>query len=37
MNFTVDSSSPVRVAGGEVHRGERPVVDAQGETVAVEP
>ncbi|MDQ1014386.1 hypothetical protein [Streptomyces afghaniensis] len=29
--------SGARVAGGEVHRGERPVVDAQGETVAVEP
>lgn len=25
-----------RVAGGEIHRGERAVVDAQGETVAVQ-
>ncbi|MFF1705079.1 hypothetical protein [Streptomyces sp. NPDC058252] len=28
--------SGARVAGGEVHRGERAAVDAQGETVAVE-
>ncbi|HEY3502762.1 MAG TPA: hypothetical protein VGN37_08295 [Actinocatenispora sp.] len=37
MNFTVDSNSPVRWwADGEVHRGERAVVDAQGDLVAVE-
>ncbi|GAA0443404.1 hypothetical protein GCM10009544_02780 [Streptomyces stramineus] len=37
MNFTVDNSSPVRgVAGGGVHGGERAVVDAQGELVAVQ-
>jgi hypothetical protein len=29
--------SGARVAGGEIHRGERPVVDVQGETVAAEP
>ncbi|MEU7501781.1 hypothetical protein AB0B52_32950 [Streptomyces griseofuscus] len=37
MNFTVDSSLPVAwVAGGEVHRGERVVVDARGDLDAVE-
>ncbi|MFJ1751830.1 hypothetical protein [Kitasatospora sp. NPDC088134] len=37
MNFTGDSSSPVRGwRAGEVHGGERAVVDAQGEPVAVE-
>jgi len=38
MDFAVDSSSlGARVTGGEVHRGEGPVVDSRGETVAVEP
>ncbi|MDQ0757616.1 hypothetical protein QF027_000251 [Streptomyces canus] len=37
MNFTVDSNSPVRgVTGGEGHRGERAIVDAHGETIAME-
>ncbi|WP_258573803.1 hypothetical protein [Streptomyces sp. KM273126] len=37
MDFTVDSRSPgARVADGEVHGGERAIVDAQGVTVMVE-